>query len=155
MSILLSLAAVAVLIYLRGGGLSGREAPDFTVRGVYGGSVELSSFRGRPLLVVFWTTSCGICRRELPIVDRIAGEFEGRIDVLAINIGDLEGARNFMRVNQLRLTNTVDENGEVARRYGVHGVPRLVLIDAAGKVAKESGSLSEAALRRWVRGALS
>ncbi|HWQ57372.1 MAG TPA: TlpA disulfide reductase family protein [Bryobacteraceae bacterium] len=139
-------------VVLHGGGLAGRQAPDFTVRDAYGGSVELSSFRGRPLLMVFWTTSCGYCRYELPIVDRVATEFAPRgLEVVAINIGDVEGARTFMREEHLRLTNTVDEKGEVAQRYGVSGVPKLVFVDREGKIGKEVfGSQSEEALRRWL-----
>lgn len=149
--LLLALAA-AFFLYLRGGS-AGRQAPDFTVQDVYGGSVELSSFRGRPLLVVFWTTYCDICRRELPIVDRVAAELDDRVAVLAVNIGDLQGARAFMREEQLRLANAVDQTGEAARSYGVGSVPWLVLIDASGKIVNESGWLSEPALRRWLRNA--
>lgn len=151
-------ATVAVLIgvlayaIFHAGSLSGKPAPDFTLQGAYGGSVELASFRGRPLLMIFWTTSCGACRYALPIADRIGLEFGGRgLEVLAVNIGDAGGARAFIAQTGLRLTSAVDETGEIAQRYGVSGVPKLVLIDREGKVAKvATGSRNEEALRRWV-----
>lgn len=153
-SVLLGFAALAVIALLRSDGMAGREAPGFSLRGAYGGRVDLSDYRGRPVLLVFWTTGCGICRRELPVIDRVCAEFNpAGLAAVAINLGDVNGAREFMRANKLRLTNLVDVEDQTARRYGVRGVPKLVLVGRDGKIRKtHTGSQGEGQLRAWLRG---
>jgi methylamine dehydrogenase accessory protein MauD len=152
---LFAAAGALIALLLSRGGMVGQLAPEFSLVGAYGGRFYNESYKGKPVLLVFWTTSCGICRRELPILDRIALEYRrGPIEVIAVNVGDPQGARDFMREHQLRLTNTIDERAEVARRYKVGGVPKLVLIDGRGKVIREqTGAVSESVLRAWFRAA--
>jgi peroxiredoxin len=141
-----------IIVFLLRDGMTGREAPDFSLREAYGGQVQLQSLRGRPVLLVFWTTSCGICRHELPVLDRLADEFRGRgVEMLAINLGDLEGARQYMRQNHLNLTTLVDTDGIVAQKYSVNGVPKLVLVGADGRIKQaRAGMQSERAVRQWL-----
>jgi peroxiredoxin len=148
---IVGLAAVIIVFLLRDG-MTGREAPDFSLREAYGGQVQLQSLRGRPVLLVFWTTSCGICRHELPVLDRLAEEFRGRgVEMLAINLGDLEGARQYMRENHLNLTTLVDTDGIVGQKYSVNGVPKLVLVGADGRIKRaHAGMQSERTVRQWL-----
>jgi peroxiredoxin len=141
-----------IIVFLLRDGMTGREAPDFSLREAYGGQVQLQSLRGRPVLLVFWTTSCGICRHELPVLDRLADEFRGRgVEMLAINLGDLEGARQYMRQNHLNLTTLVDTDGIVAQKYSVNGVPKLVLVGADGRIKQaRAGMQSERTVRQWL-----
>ena len=143
---------LAAFILLQWDGLAGKPAPDFTLNQAYGGRVDLSMYRGRPVLLAFWLTSCGICRHELPLLDRLGPEFSARgVEVLAVNIRDLEGAREFMASERLHLTNLIDSDGETAERYGVSGVPKLVLIGADGKIRKSAaGYQNEKTLREWM-----
>ncbi len=142
-------AGVAVLLLLRHNEV-GRQAPDFALQGAYGGEYRLDSFRGRPVLLVFWSTSCGICRHELPILDRLHGEAaRNGVEIACVNIGDVDGARAVMR--PLHLLNLVDPDGRAARSYGVGGVPKMVLIGADGKIQhSSSGMEGESTLRAWL-----
>ncbi|HTT65683.1 MAG TPA: TlpA disulfide reductase family protein [Bryobacteraceae bacterium] len=141
-------AALAVFLFLRHNDI-GRQAPDFALRGAYGGEYRLDSFRGRPVLLVFWNTNCGICRHELPILDSLYSEAaRDNVEIACVNIGDMDGAREVMR--PFRLLNLVDPDGSAARSYGVSGVPRLVLIGADGKIKRSmSGAASAGTLRDW------
>jgi peroxiredoxin len=142
-------AAVAVFLFLRHSEV-GRQAPDFALQGAYGGEYRLDTFRGKPVLLVFWTSSCGICRHELPVLDGLYGEAaRNGVEIACVNIGDFDGAREVMR--PLHLLNLVDADGRAARSYGVSGVPKLVLIGADGKIKRSaSGMESESALREWL-----
>lgn len=142
-------AAVAAFLFLRHNDV-GRPAPDFALRGAYGGEYRLDSFRGKPVLLVFWNTNCGICRHELPILDSLYAEAaRGGMEVAGVNIGDVQGAREVMR--PFHLLNLVDTDGSAARSYGVAGVPKLVLIGADGRIRRSaSGLVRESALRRWL-----
>jgi len=143
-------AGVAVLLFLRHSDV-GRQAPDFALEGAYGGEYRLDSFRGRPVLLVFWSTSCGICRHELPVLDNLYAEAsQNGIEIACVNIGDVAGAREVMR--PFHLLNLVDQDGNAARDYHVSGVPKLVLIGADGKIKRSaSGWERAAALRTWLR----
>jgi predicted DsbA family dithiol-disulfide isomerase len=84
-------------------------------------------------------------------VDRVARDFQqDAVEVVAVNIGDTQGARDVLR--ELRITNAVDESGKAARSYGVHSVPKFVLIDDHGKVKREAaGFQPEGVIRGWLR----
>jgi thiol-disulfide isomerase/thioredoxin len=142
--------AVVVFLFLRHNEV-GRQAPDFALQGAYGGEYRLDSFRGKPVLLVFWATSCGICRHELPILEGLRSEAaRNGVEIACVNVGDLEGAREVMR--PLHLLNLVDADGGAARSYGVSGVPKLVLIGADGKIKRSAAGMEGAsALRGWLQ----
>ena len=128
-----------------------QPAPDFSLPGTYGGRVNLASYRGRPVLLVFWTTSCPICQRELPMLSRLEPEFRNKgVSVLAINIGGEAGAGNFISANSVNLTSLSDDDGAVSRAYRVGGVPKLVLIGGDGKIRRStSGWTGQRVLLQW------
>src|ERR1017187_10306307 len=83
---------LAVFLFLRHNEI-GRQAPDFALQGAYGGVDRLASLRGRPVAFVLWNTNCGICRHELPILDRLNGEAaRNGVEIACVNIGDVDGA---------------------------------------------------------------
>ena len=70
---------------IRGPGGALAETVDFTLDDLQGEPVQLSSFRGRVVLVSFFATWCGPCLQELPAIDRLAAE-EERLTVLAVSL---------------------------------------------------------------------
>ncbi|HTQ58532.1 MAG TPA: TlpA disulfide reductase family protein [Bryobacteraceae bacterium] len=146
---LLLCVAVLAIVYVRGTQI-GRKAPDFDLRGAYGGDYHLDSFHGHPVLLAFWSTSCSICRHELPILDGMRAEAnQNGVEIACVNIGDLDGARDVMR--PLHLLSLVDPDGSAARAYGVSGVPRLVLVGADGKIKRfRVGYTPENTIRAWL-----
>ena len=145
-------ALVAGLYMSRGGTLVSRPAPDFSLPGVYGGRFNLDTYRGRPVLLVFWTSSCSICQHELPMLSRLEPTFRSKgVTILAIHLGGEEAAADYLGANSISLTALVDDNGAVGRKYRVGGVPKLVLVGADGKIKRsKSGWTDESVLRRWI-----
>jgi peroxiredoxin len=149
---IVGLSAILLFFARNWDSMAGKEAPDFTLDQAYGGRVDLSAYRGRSVLVVFWLTSCGICRHELPLLDRLRTDFRASgVEILAVNIRDLDGARDFMSGEHLGLTNLVDADGQTARKYKVSGVPKLVMIGPDGKIRRSAaGWQDEDTLRGWL-----
>lgn len=144
--------AIAAGAYLTKSAALGRPAPAFSLPEVYGGRVSLDDYRGRPVLLAFWMTSCGICRRELPVLSALAPEFRAQgIDVVSIHLGGKEEARDYLRANHLSMTALYDPDGTVAQTYRVGGVPKLVLVAADGTIKRSSSGLAgEDLLRDWI-----
>lgn len=151
----LPVAALILILFgllLAGQGYFAGPAPAFSLPETGGGQVDLASFAGRPVLLVFWTTSCPICQHELPILNRMEPEFRNKgISVVTVLLGSGDEAENYTASNGISLRTLYDSRGTAARAYGVSGVPKLVLIDKEGKVRRSSsGWTDESTLRGWM-----
>jgi peroxiredoxin len=138
-------------LYLTSDSSLNRPAPAFSLPQAYGGHVSLEVYRGHPVLLAFWTTSCGTCRRELPLLSHFQTDFRRKgVEILAIHLGDGDEARDYMRENNINLKLASDPDGSVGQAYRVSGVPKLVLIGSDGKIKRSrSGGMGESALRDW------
>lgn len=117
-----------------------KEAPDFTLPTLDGGAISLSELKGKVVLLDFWATWCGPCRRSTPIIVSIYNKYhkEGFV-ALGIN---LDRENDLDKVNQYAKENDIDypiliNAFNVAEIYKVTGIPRFVLIDKEGRIATE------------------
>jgi len=117
---------------------AGMQAPDLELpSGDGGGKARLSSFRGRPVLLVMFMSSCHICQAEMPQIERVHREFarEG-LQVLGVSVDTDEAARErFLRDHGITFGILQDPNGvAVGQAYGSYKMPEAYLIDANGRV---------------------
>ena len=100
--------------------------------------VDLAQHRGKVVVVTFWASWCGPCRKELPGLDALQKHAGDKIlKVIAVNVKDsTEDYRLMMRQMQdYSIAMTRDRDGKISEGYGVRAFPNLWIIDPQGKVA--------------------
>jgi peroxiredoxin len=129
---------------LRLNALPGERAPGFTLPRVDGGKLSLADQRGKVVLVYFWATWCGYCRKELPVaIEKVVRERQGQpFTVLAVSI---EEPRDLVAayVKGAGVTSSVllDGDGAIAREYRVRATPTTIVIGRDGRlVARAAGT---------------
>jgi len=135
------------------GALVGSLAPDFTLQTMSGEEVTLSHLRGKPVFLNFWASWCGPCQNEMPQIQALSREYEGKVHVLGINStseDDPENAKHFAGRHGLTFRNVMDVDGKAKIAYGALGLPVSLLLDADGKIVQRiQGELSAEKMRTW------
>lgn len=111
-----------------------------------GVSVNLENLEGSPLLLHFWATWCPICKLEQDSINAISKDY--KVLGIAMNSGtDIEVGK-YLEENNLSFPTLVDKEGEIAKKFGVRGVPVSFIIGPDGNIAFiEKGFTTEYGLR--------
>lgn len=111
-------------------------APDFSLPARAGGDVSLASLRGQVVLVNFWATWCGPCRKEMPLLEQIYQRYKGLgFTLLAVNVEeDSGGADQWLKATPVSFPVLFDRDNRVSKLYQVTAMPSTVIIDRKGQV---------------------
>jgi peroxiredoxin len=130
-----------------------KEAPPFSLNNLDGKKINLSDFRGKPVLITFWATWCDSCKEELPILEKFSGGKKDELTVLMITIdGERKrAAQKIINENKITLPVLLLLKEKVMDQYGVRGwVPQTYLIDQEGMlVGKIVGQRDWCAPEAW------
>lgn len=112
----------------------GAAAPAVSLPDLEGKTVNLSDYRGKKSLLVFWNPGCGFCRRMVDdLKSWVANPPAGAPEIVLVSTGTPEANRDL----GIPLTTLLDEGFNTGRAYGASGTPSAVLVDADGKIASE------------------
>ena len=105
-------------------------------------AVDISGYKGRSLLLFFWTTWCPYCRTEIKMLDRMAPKMQkDGIEAFAVNVGEpVNKVLKFVGNNMLTLRVLLDRDGIAADNYDVIGVPTYIILDKTGKVVSRENT---------------
>lgn len=135
---LLVLLLLGPVLCVPADGLVGRPAPDFVLRSWKGENVRLSEHLGEVVLINFWTTWCGPCRQEMPLLDEIYGKYRrAGLVLFSVNLdeqGNLDAAREMATTLRISYPVLFDARKEVSRAFQASTMPLTVLIDREGVV---------------------
>ena len=87
----------------------------------------------KPVVVDFWAEWCGPCRMIAPALEELAAELGGKVTVAKINI---------------------DENPNTPTKYGVRGVPTLMIFQQGQVAATKVGALPKSKIKEWIEGSI-
>jgi thiol-disulfide isomerase/thioredoxin len=112
------------------------KAPDFTLPDTSGAAVQLSSLRGKPVVLNFWATWCGPCRVELPSFAAFA-QSHPEIPVLGIAVESGDAVRLAAAKRALGIPYPVlIADTQVVRDYAITSFPTTVILDADGRIRR-------------------
>lgn len=137
----------------------GDAAPDFLAFDLEGNPINLSDFRGRPVIVNFWATWCAPCLVEMPELQAAfeAHEADGLV-VLAVNREEDARTVETFFYDELGLTFTplLDEQAFAANLYGVFNMPSTYFVNGDGVIiAIHRGPLTQGQINGYLKDALS
>lgn len=113
----------------------GEPIPAVTLVDNTGETLDLASFKGKPLLINLWATWCAPCIAEMPTLEALAAREGERVTVLPISedVGQMDKVVEILRRRKLdRIQPWLDDKGDLGFRYGGN-LPVTVLFDSQGK----------------------
>jgi cytochrome c biogenesis protein CcmG, thiol:disulfide interchange protein DsbE len=115
---------------------SGDRARDFEQKTLSGGTLKLSQLRGKVVLLDFWASWCEPCKRELPLLAKMAPRLKEKgVEIVAVNIDEQkENAESFLRSHGLRLTVVYDQDHKIVGQYQPPKMPSSFVIDPNGVI---------------------
>ncbi len=120
------------------------DAPYFILKDIGGNTRSIDEFRGKVLLIHFWSTRCFSCKHEMPHIEIIWNKFKDKgLAVVSVSVDKkgLDRVRKFCKDKGITFPVLLDTEGEVRKEYEITALPTSYLIGRDGKfIGKVIGS---------------
>ena len=105
---------------------------DYRLVDTYGKSIDLSNYKGEPLVVHFWATWCPICKLEASNIDELSKEYN--VVSIAVTSGSNKDINEFMQKRQLSYRVVSDKDGNLAKKFNISAYPTTLIYTKDGKL---------------------
>jgi thiol-disulfide isomerase/thioredoxin len=114
----------------------GKPALPFALKDATGKEVTLESLKGRVVLLDFWATWCGPCVQAMPEIQKLHEKYADKaVTIIGVNTWEKQDDKAIKFMEKKKYTYTLLLKGDdLAKEYGISGIPTLILIDKAGNV---------------------
>jgi thiol-disulfide isomerase/thioredoxin len=114
-------------------------APDFNLNSLDGKPLTLADARGKVILLNFWATWCGPCRAEVPDLVTLQQRYEGRLQVIGLNVDDEDAAVVQKYIDETGINYPVAMTPDKVREEygGIAALPTSFLVDTEGRVVQK------------------
>jgi thiol-disulfide isomerase/thioredoxin len=106
-----------------------------------GGRLAPADYSGKVVVMNFWNQDCPPCRREMPLLERESRRLlaAGVVVIGVVYVGgnwpnDPQAARAFLDRLGVTYSNVLDESSELARKFGIAGIPSTIVVDRSGEM---------------------
>lgn len=127
----------------------GDDMVDADLYDVAGKVHHLSDFKGKYILLDFWSTGCGPCLKSLPELKEISERYKDHLNVISLSSDPKESWKSFSVSKKLSGNNFNDLQNThgIYAKYGVRGLPNYVFISPEGKILETWGGYGEGSLK--------
>ncbi|TDY01052.1 protein disulfide oxidoreductase [Thiohalophilus thiocyanatoxydans] len=120
--------------------------PEYIAPMLQGAEFDSRDIEGKPYILHFWASWCPICRFEQDTIQALSRDHQ--VISVAMQSGDRTEVQAYMREHSLNFMTLLDEEGLLARRFGIKGVPTTLLVNSEGEIVfREIGYSTEWGLR--------
>ncbi len=128
--------------------LTGKQPPAFTAQDLDGNEVEITNFKGEPVVLDFWATWCAPCLEEMPLLNELYGQYKDQgLQIVAVSSDQsIEDVKGFLEENEIDFTvlwMPPEKAQSVSEAYGITGIPRTLYIDGDWTVQVDDTGLHE------------
>jgi thiol-disulfide isomerase/thioredoxin len=116
-----------------------RPVPVLPIPRLGGGALDLTSLRGKVVLVNFWATWCPPCRKEMPDLQALQKKFDKQgLVILGITDEEQQKVKDFLSAQPYEYAILFDPNHDAAKQFGIEGIPKSYVYDRNGKLVAQS-----------------
>jgi peroxiredoxin len=114
----------------------GTKVPEIALPGATGETVKLSSLKGKVVLIDFWASWCGPCRRSMPGLKAVYKKYKDKgLEIYGISLDDNKAAWDkAVKEDGTPWLHVIDREGGIARQWGIQYIPTSFLLDKEGKL---------------------
>jgi len=115
---------------------AGSRAPAIGLVDLHGKMLNLDNLKGKVVVVDFWASWCAPCKEELPVLEKLYGQYKGKgLEIVGVNIDtDADNMKDFLKRQKLSFTVVPDAKRVVADRYKPSKMPSSFILDKKGIV---------------------
>lgn len=130
----------------------GEEAADADLYDIDGKLWHLSDFRGRYVLIDFWSRGCSPCKMAIPEIKEAADKYKDRLVAVSISVDNEKVWKEHSATEGITWMNLSDKNLNtgIAAKYGVRGIPSFVFLSPDGKVVKKWSGYSKGVIEKYI-----